>query len=1367
MKKKLFFLWAFCVLAVLGITAQNKLNETFDASTFPPAGWTTVHVSGDVFWEQGYWPNPLGAYSAYIGTMASQNNNYLISPMVKPTEGDTLLTFYAESLGDSSPNTYLRVRISTTSPNVSAFTDVVAEYQNELWRQTWQKYTVNLKDYVNMPIYIAFQHEDNAGFGVMIDSVMGPELHTVTCVAPENIVASNITETSATVSWQSAGDKWGVVISSTELDPSALAAATPDTLTATSKAFANLTAGTEYFVYVKTICAGEESYYNQVRFRTPDMVYSLPFTENFDGDTHKFNFNNPYQNRWFVGSAITNEGKSMYITSDETGLSADYSWGQAAYATAYANIRFDNTSAEYEVSFDWINNANQDDLMKVYLVPASMEMPQTWYGWRTAEWLAGNDVYRLADHTYFYGVEAWTHFSTSIPADWVSGRDMKIVFMWYNDYGTGANPAACIDNVSVEAKACPAPMNLSYNGVGPDTLNIAWTGNATSYVFQHRETSESEWITDTVQATSNIAHIVLRGLMANYTYQIRLAAVCSNGTLSVWTPVYQVTTACGPETVGGYWAEDFQEINGMPYCWRRPVTDRATGGTTDFPSTTTSAGQRTLKFLGRVDMATTPEFLEPVQDLTMTLSLNRYSNQWSGRFEVGVMSNPDDTATYTRVADLTDSIQVQNTWKRITISMASAPQGKQYIAFKHTADTTSSNAYYRLDSIVITSPMSCERPQTVNLEVVNGNQIELAWASVAGESNWTLAYKKQFESTWTLVENITQPGYILTGLKDNTIYQLKLKSVCVPGEDESIYTDVFTVQTACGVQILPFVEDFTGVGVNKFPPTSCWSNYEIDIDSLFMGYSPREANTAAYRGWHYSGDAGLMENAKKATAGVMSEGTGNRNNLLVTPSFEVNGSLMLDFDVAFHQGSSANAPYLPGDAYFAVVVSEDNGMHWSRSNMIKWLPMSDSIAGEGEYLMRDIAGQVAHISLPLDQYVGKTIKIGFYAGSVATTGYNEFDLDNIQVSEVIIAPPTVDTEDATDITETSATLNATITDGDRPTTDYGFYWKKTTDTRYNIATPQGGSYSAEITGLEPGTEYEFFAYATTEMGTTFGDTLRFTTAGEAIVYEHPIVTTLPATDMTTTTATLHSSIQEFASEPVTARGFKYRTGEGEWLNASDSLLTGLQPNTEYQYYAYAITAQNATGYQGETLTFTTTSHIAPTVVTKPATAITASSAKLNAEITQGSESIDLQGWKYRKDGNQAWSDAPADGVIQNLQPATKYYFYAYAKTANYEINGDTLDFTTAENATSVELAENSVMVYPNPAKDEVVISVDGLVGDAVATIIDMQGKVVGSYAVSASEGKTKVDVSNFSDGSYIVRVSSKNFNKVNRLIIKK
>ena len=93
-------------------------------------------------------------------------------------------------------------------------------------------------------------------------------------------------------------------------------------------------------------------------------------------------------------------------------------------------------------------------------------------------------------------------------------------------------------------------------------------------------------------------------------------------------------------------------------------------------------------------------------------------------------------------------------------------------------------------------------------------------------------------------------------------------------------------------------------------------------------------------------------------------------------------------------------------------------------------------------------------------------------------------------------------------------------------------------------------------------------------------------------------------------------------------------------------------------------------------------YVTPTVRTDPATLITFSSARLNANLTeQGGEALVEVGFQYGEtvtDNTVKVTDQSEGAYILNLSsidPITKYYFRAYATNSHETVYGSSLDFT--------------------------------------------------------------------------------------------
>ena len=122
---------------------------------------------------------------------------------------------------------------------------------------------------------------------------------------------------------------------------------------------------------------------------------------------------------------------------------------------------------------------------------------------------------------------------------------------------------------------------------------------------------------------------------------------------------------------------------------------------------------------------------------------------------------------------------------------------------------------------------------------------------------------------------------------------------------------------------------------------------------------------------------------------------------------------------------------------------------------------------------------------------GTTYYVAAFAKNVKGTSPGD------TLSFTTYAAPTVDTDAATSLTSSAATLSATITaTGGAAVTATGF--KYATNSALTTPTDIAGSgtsspFTASLTGLTAATQYWAVGYATNSVGTSYGDTITFTT----------------------------------------------------------------------------------------------------------------------------------------------------------------------------------------------------------------------------------------------------------------------------------
>jgi hypothetical protein len=193
-------------------------------------------------------------------------------------------------------------------------------------------------------------------------------------------------------------------------------------------------------------------------------------------------------------------------------------------------------------------------------------------------------------------------------------------------------------------------------------------------------------------------------------------------------------------------------------------------------------------------------------------------------------------------------------------------------------------------------------------------------------------------------------------------------------------------------------------------------------------------------------------------------------------------------------------------------------------------------------------------------------------------------------------PPVVTTNPATLIASFSATLNGSV-DPHGLTTTVHFQYGTTINYGSTTAsqTRTGNTYqsvSANIAGLAASTTYHFRIVATNGGGTTYGGDGIFTTLSST---GPPVVTTNPATNVTSSLATLNGSLDphgltttvyfQYGTTTTYGHTTPMQTQTGNTFRNISANITSLSANTVYHF---RIVATNSAGTRfGSDRTFTT------------------------------------------------------------------------------------------------------------------------------------------------------------------------------------
>jgi hypothetical protein len=457
---------------------------------------------------------------------------------------------------------------------------------------------------------------------------------------------------------------------------------------------------------------------------------------------------------------------------------------------------------------------------------------------------------------------------------------------------------------------------------------------------------------------------------------------------------------------------------------------------------------------------------------------------------------------------------------------------------------------------------NCPMPTNPTAENITANSANISWTADADATAWVLEYQAAGSSTWTVENVTTTPAYTLNNLTPTTTYTVRVKTDC--GDDESGYATL-TFTTACASEIAPYSEDFSGFNTSVSP---CWERFSGMANDVFAG----GALTSTTSGWNFSSSNAFPVGHPKVNIYGSS-----CHYWLVSPAIDLSqlSSPALTFDLALTDYASADPiedTTAQADDIFMVIISTDYGATWTAANATVW-----NNTGNGDYAYNAISHTGDSITISLSQYAGQTIRIAFYGESTASGGDNDLHIANVVVDNAgsgpgpVVTDPTVATNAASSFTQTTATLNATITNPDNVTiTAKGFQWKATNGGTYTsvAGTGTGNAFTANLTNLTPNTSYTFKAFITFNGTTVEGSEMTFTTLDQGV---EPC--DVPTGLHTTTVENESIAIAWDANANVNSWNIQYRMQNGTWNSATSNTnsytITGLTGDKNYEIQVQA------------------------------------------------------------------------------------------------------------------------------------------------------------------------------------------------------
>jgi large repetitive protein len=782
MKKITLVIFAF----LLSFSAFAQFPEGFEGTWTAgsgPAGWAIINNAPGLVqqWRPVLQADGTTTYPPHTGTNAafinretvpvgSVTDDWLITPeFVVPTEAQ--LTFWSRLTVDGDQGTIYKIFIGNSTTDITQFTEIKSwtELQLNIDQQTYEEKRVDIPaTYVGQTLRLAFVMRGRTGDRWVIDDV-----NVVSrCLAPTRLgVVGTPTATGANLTWteNNSATAWEIeVVKAT------------DTPTGSGQSYSGelpypatgLESSTVYNFYVRSKCQADGTnnsvWAGPFTFTTPQEPAQLDWSTNFDSGNPSFTLVNGAQtNKWIVGTATSNSPtKSLYITSDNDGLTNFYVNTSATVAHAYRDVFIPDGAGELIFKYDWKSVGEPDnDYLRVW------STPQAYNPVAGSQTVAINNNY--VNHSGNLNGDsstAWTTNTHSIDVTAYGGTVRRFIFEWTNNATNGGPPPAAVDNVSFTLIRCPKPTNLMAS-VNMTTADLSWTqpGSPNQWeVYAVPATSPAPGATTTGVVVNGTPAYTMTNLTPGTAYKYYVRALCGGDGQSEWSGPYNfIAQFCNAvdqcaytfnmtDTGGDGWVEGTMEVrqngNTIAVLSLNPVA----------PETTISSGSQTVTVCNGIPIS-----------LVWTVG-----GDYPREMGVSIQNNFGQTI------------------------------------YTSTPRNFSPNVVLFTGAVDCATPL-CITPTGLTANTITDATANLVWGN--GGTGGTSTWEYYLVPAGTAAPTATTTGVAtatstvpVTGLTPNTTYNYYVRMVCNNGASVTAWSAVYTFTTTQVPAPLNYTDDFEG-----------------------------------------------------------------------------------------------------------------------------------------------------------------------------------------------------------------------------------------------------------------------------------------------------------------------------------------------------------------------------------------------------------------------------------------------------------------------------------------------------------------------------------------------------------------------------
>ena len=619
-----------------------------------------------------------------------------------------------------------------------------------------------------------------------------------------------------------------------------------------------LSPNTDYELAITPICSstsyGQSLY---IPVHTACNPISLPYTQDFENEVTGNSTNSSFAECWHRLNNATTYFGIPYISGTSSN-NHTYNGSKGLYWNNSTSTSYSDYQAITLPSFD------------VYTYPTNTLQLYFW-----ARRISGAPVIKVGvmsnpdDITTFTLIDtvnlspdqAWHEYVVSLENYTGSGEFVAL----RADRPESGSWTAYLDDITLEQRpVCPRVENIAAQNITTSSAYLAWTeqGSATSWTVSYLPEGGSP--SDAVTLNSYNSNITITGLDPNTIYTVQITPVCSSGLGGTNQTIFR-TNCTGLDNLP--YTMNFEESEGVTSgsstrtafveCWHRLnnatvyygypyVSHSSTSNHTDdgsqglywyLSTPNESYGNYHAVVLPGVNTT-----IYPVNTLQLSFwaKNSSYNNDYDNTIQVGVMTDPNDIATFSSLKTFT--LNHDNEWHEYICSFEGYTGSGAFVALR--ADTvprggSSWTAY--MDDVTLEVIPQCGSPRDLLPNNVTATSATISWTpSRLSHNNFVVAYGTGTDPSTMATVSATGTSVTLTGLNEATQYNVFVKELCGSGM-ESEWSDVLSFSTIT----LPYVITQSNPYVESFEGSTKWQLINAQTNKWTIGNATNNGGTKA------------------------------------------------------------------------------------------------------------------------------------------------------------------------------------------------------------------------------------------------------------------------------------------------------------------------------------------------------------------------------------------------------------------------------------------------------------------------------------------------------------------------------------------